>query len=67
MGRPKRRHRTVICDLVEAEAKLDAMPAEFELLNFAVFQVGVGFGAKVNTVLLFRRRDEPDQEDPTNE
>ena len=58
MGRPKRRHRTVMCDLQELEANLDAMPAEFELLDFAVLQVGVGFGAKINAVLLFRRREE---------
>ena len=47
-----------MCDLQELEANLDAIPAEFELLDFAVLQVGVGFGAKINAVLLFRRRDE---------
>jgi hypothetical protein len=58
MARPKRKHRTVTCKLEEIEARLDAMPPEFDLIAFAAVQVGVGFGAYVNAVLLFRRRDD---------
>ena len=57
MPRPKRLHRTVTCKIEEIEAKMDAMASEqWELLNFAVVQVGIGFGARVDAYLIFKRK-----------
>jgi hypothetical protein len=60
MPRPKRRHRTLVCKIEEIEAKLDSFPPEFDLVAFTAIQVGIGFGAYVNAVLIFRLREDAD-------
>jgi hypothetical protein len=47
----------ILCALDEVEAKLDASAQEFELLGQSAYQVGIGFGAKVNVLLILKRID----------
>jgi len=57
MARQKRRFISITCDVEEIEQTLEAYCGEYDLLAMSAYQVGIGFGAKVNTVLAFKLRE----------
>jgi len=53
----KRRYVAICCDLGEVEGHLDHFSTDYELMAQSAYQVGIGFGAKVNVLLTFRLRE----------
>jgi len=58
MGIRKRRYVAVCCDLEDVEANLDVYCGDYDLLCQSAYQVGIGFGAKVNVLLTFKLREQ---------
>ena len=55
MARPRRRHLVVLCDVSEVEGNLEKYNSDYILIGSSCYQVGVGFGSKVNAMLAFQR------------
>ena len=53
----KRRFISLTCDVTEVEDSLEAYGREYDLMAMSAYQVGIGFGAKVNVVMAFRLRE----------
>ena len=64
MPRPRRRHLVILCDVSEVEDKLEKYNSDYVLIGSSCYQVGMGYGAKVNAMLAFQRipgaSEEPD-------
>ena len=54
----KRRYVALTIDLEDVEKTLDCYGVDYELLAQSAYQVGIGFGAKVNVLLTFKLREQ---------
>jgi hypothetical protein len=57
----KRRFVAITCEVDDIETVLETYGAEYDLLGMSAYQVGIGFGAKVNAVLAFRLREKNEE------
>ena len=53
----KSRFMSITCDIAEVDAKLEEYGVKHDLLAMTAYQVGIGFGAKVNVIMAFRLRE----------
>lgn len=54
----KRRYVKVNCDMEDVDGHLDHFSVDYDLASHSAYQVGIGFGSKVNVLLIFRLREE---------
>ena len=56
MSKQRKNCMAVTCDISEVEYMLEKHSKEWDLMGMSAYQVGIGFGAKVNVLLAFARK-----------
>ena len=62
MALRKPRYRAITCTLDDVEKTLEAYCVDYDLLAQSAYQVGIGFGAKVDVLLTFKLREQQAKE-----
>ena len=56
MSKQKKKYMACSCDVAEVEATLEKHARDWDLMAMSAYQVGIGYGAKVNVLLAFARK-----------
>lgn len=59
MNQPALKHAVATCLPKDVEATLDEFGEEYDLVGMTAFQVGTGFGARIEVLLAFRLKIKP--------